>query len=650
MNTALETRPSARGADGTTSTASDRFAVTLARTVVRFRWLVITASLMLVVAAASGGRFLEFSNNYRVFFSQENPELRAFENFQATYTKNDNILFVVKPRDGQVFSPAVADAVERITAEAWKIPFAIRVDSITNFQHTWANGDELTVEDLIRDGKNLSPGELAKRRAIALAEPLLRGNLLDANADTTGINVTLQYPEKSLNEVPEAVAKARAIVAAVQPLVPDATIVLTGVSMLNNAFAEAGIRDVGTLIPVMYGILILFMVMAFRSLAATMATLLVIGFSTAAAMGLAGYLGIKLTPISVTAPTIILTLAIADSVHIMVSFRAALRDGFSKIEALIEAIRINFLAVTITSVTTIVGFLSLNFSDSPPFWHLGNITAMGIGWAWLFSLAFLPAVLSLMPLKTAPADVAPTWGMRVMDGLAEFVIRRYKAILLAGGAIAIALIAMVPRVELNDEFVKYFDHRIPFRGDAEFGMQHLTGIYLLEYSLKGKNAGGISEPEYLTRLAAFTEWMRAQPEVEHVYSYTDIIKRLNKNMNADDDAFYRLPGERDLAAQYLLLYELSLPYGLDLNDRINIDKAATRVTVTIQELSTIATREFLKRAETWMAANLPRYMHTPATGAMVMFSYISQRNIESMLRGNVIAVVVTMASPTVAKA
>ena len=620
-------------------TWTDRVALRLADIVIGQRWLVILATLALVAAAAGGARHLEFSNNYRVFFSDENPELLAFDSFQETYTKNDNILFILQPKDGQVFTPALGAAIERLTTGAWQIPYAIRVDSITNFQHSWAEGDDLTVEDLIRNAESLAPEELARRQAVALAEPLLNGNLLSPDADTTGVNVTLQYPEQSLTEVPAAVAVARGLAEELRAAHPEVHVALSGVSMLNNAFAESGQADAGTLIPVMYAILILVMVITLRSFSGTFATFLVIGFSTATALGVAGYLGIKLTPISVTGPTIILTLAIADSIHILISMLAAMREGKGKIEALKESLRINFLAVSITSLTTIVGFLTLNFSDAPPFWDLGNITAIGIAAAWFYSLAFLPAVVSLLPVKVRrrPEGAAAAGGP--MERLADFVVARYRAILLGTGVAAVGLMAAVPTIDLNDEWVKYFDHRVQFRHDAEFGIEHLSGIYLLEYSMSAEGAGGISEPGYLSGLESFTAWLREQPEVRHVYSYADIIKRLNRNMHGDQAAWYRIPEERELAAQYLLLYELSLPYGLDLNDRVNIDKSATRVTANLDDLSTVAVRAFIDRSLAWQAENLPGYMQTPPTGATVMFSYISERNIESMLRGNLVAVI-----------
>jgi len=617
---------------------SDRFAWRLVEAVTRRPWTVAGLAALSILVAVVGAANLEFSNNYRVFFSPENPELIAFNEFQDTYTKNDNIMFVLKADGEDVFTPRIADAVEELTRQAWQIPYAIRVDSISNFQHSWADGDDLTVEDLIRDASSLSEEDLAERRDVALSEPLLRGNLISPDADTTGINVTIQYPELSLNEVPETAAAARRMAAKIEADYPGVRVAITGVSMLNNAFAEAGIRDSMTLMPLMFGVLVLFMVIALRSVGGTLVTLTIIAGSAGAALGLAGWAGLKLTPISVTAPIIIMTLAIADSIHVLVAMFSLMQKGMEKIEALKESFRINFVALVITSVTTIVGFLGLNFSDAPPFRDLGNITAMGIAAALIYSLTLLPALIAILPVKVRRAAGGRAGLIdRGLSRLAGWVTCRYRPVLVGTSLLALVLIALVPMIELNDEWVKYFDHRVPFRGDAEFAMDNLNGIYLVEYSLESGKRGGINEPDYLAGLERFSTWLSEQPGVTHVYSYSDIIKRLNRNMHGDDAAYYRIPEDRELAAQYLLLYEMSLPYGLDLNDRINIDKSATRVTASVGEISTAQVRELIDRADVWLAENEPSTLSTHATGATVMFSHISERNIHSMLRGNVIA-------------
>ena len=616
--------------------AIDHFAATLARRVIARRWLVLLLSLTLALGAGFGASKLEFSTNYRVFFSDANPELQAFENLQNTYTKNDNFLFVFEPADEQAFSKQTLDAVELLTAEAWKIPFAIRVDSISNFQHTYATEDDLIVEDLVKHAQTREADFLAEREAVALAEPLLRDQLLTPNAAVTAINVVLQYPEKDLMEVPQAVNFARGLAAQIEAKYPAIEVHLTGVSMLNNAFAETGMSDGATLMPLMFLVIFVLTWLIIRSFSATLATLVVIGLSSMIGMGIAGYFGVKLTPISMSAPIVILTLAVADSIHILLSLRSLMREGMDKSEAIVEAVRVNFLPVSITSVTTIVGFLALNFSDSPPYWHLGNITAVGIAAAWFYSITLLPALVSILPYRPRQST-GPEWSQRAMDKFADVVIGNYKRLLLGVGIGTLALISFIPTLVFDDQWVQYFDERIEFRRDSDKALEHF-GLYPIEYSVPSIGPGGVSEPEYLENIEAFAEYLREQPSVTHVYALSDIMKRLNRNMHGDDAAWHRIPGDRELSAQYLLLYELSLPYGLDLNDRINIDKSATRVTATLAQSTTAETKAFFNDVAAWQQANWPAYMHAEPTSAAVMFTYISERNMENMVTGTIVAI------------
>ena len=622
-----------------TVSKTDRMAQALADFVVRRRWLVVLVTIIFIGLVATGVRHLTLSTSYQSFFSPDYPELVAFKEFQKTYSKTDNILFVIKPTENTVFTARTAAAIEELTERAWQIPFATRVDSVSNFQNSWANGDELTVENLYRDGQSLSRQQLKALQKIALDEPLLSGKLLSTDAGTTGVNVTMNFPEKNLSELPDAMAVAQQIATEIERDYPGIKVAITGISALNNAFFSVAQVDANTLMPVMYLLLILVTLIVLRSVFGMLVTVVVIAFSTVTAVGLAGHLGIVLDPISMTAPTVILTLAVADSVHVLVTMLGLMRDGHDKISSLKESLRINFLAVSVTSITTIIGFLSLNFSASPPFWYLGNITAMGIAAAWLYSLVLLPALIAVLPFRVRKHAAQHAVSTPAMVRFSNFVTSRHHPILVISSIVAISLISLVPKIELNDQWVKYFDHDMEFRQDAEFAMDNLTGLYRFEYSLPAQAPEGISEPEYLQNLEKFTTWLRSLPEVDHVYSYADIIKRLNKNMHGDDQNWYRLPNNRELAAQYLLLYELSLPYGLDLNDRISVDKSATRVTVTVKELHTAAVREFLKTTRDWLSHNTPEYMWITPTSPTVMFSYISERNIEGMLRGNVVAVI-----------
>lgn len=611
-----------------------------AESIIRFRWWVMLATLLLVAVSGSGMRFLEFSNDYRVFFSKDNPELAAFESLQNTYTKNDNVLFVIAPRDGKVFTRETLASIEWLTKEAWQIPYSSRVDSVTNFQHTEADGDDLVVRNLVKDAKSFSEAELERVQRIALGEPQLANLLVSPKAHVAGVNVNIILPGKQLSEGPEVVKKARELAEQLQQRDPNLQVRLTGMVMMNNAFYEYSQKDSATLMPMMLAVILLITWISLRSGSGTLVTLLVMIFSIITAMGIAGWLGFRLTPPSAIAPTIILTLAIADSIHILTTLFQHMRAGMSRREALVESLRINWQAVFLTSFTTVIGFLSLNFNEVPPFRDLGNIVAIGVAAAWLYSMTFLPALVAVLPMRVKATQ---TRGRFDMERFGNFVVKHNRPLLWGMSLFTVGLLLLIPRNEMNDQFVNYFDQGVEFRDATDFAVANLTGVYQLAYSLKAGESGGISDPEYLRKLEEFAEWFRAQPKVMHVGSLVETMKRLSKNMHGDDPVYYTIPDSRELAAQYLLLYEMSLPFGLDLNNQINVDKSSSLLRVILENLTSKEAIAMDQRAQTWLRANAPPAMVTQAADPTLMFSHIGQRSTHSMISGNVIALMLISA-------
>lgn len=610
----------------------------LAKWVIKHRFLIVVLTLALVALLGSGARFLLFDTDYRIWFSEENPQLQAFETIQNTYTKYDNLLFVLTPKDGNVFSRSTLTAVRWLTEQAWQVPYSIRVGSLSNFQHTRGEVDELIVQDLYTEADSLSDSDLAIIKEVALSEPQLVDRLVSARGHVTGVNVTVQAPGIRTDlEVPEIAEFGRSLAEQMRQRYPDIEVRLTGIVMMNNAFPEASRHDISTLIPVMFLIVILVLAMMTRSVVGTLGTVLVITFTVIMTMGLAGWSGMKLTGASASAPTIILTLAVADCVHILVNFIHAMRNGDDKHPALIESLRINLQPVFLTSITTAVGFLSMNLGDVPPFRDMGNLVALGVILAFGLSVLFLPAFIAIVPVHVRQQQ---TQSDKAMNAFAEWVIANRRMLLWGLGPLMLLLMAFIPRNEFNDEFVKYFDESIEFRRDTDFTTQNLTGIYTIQYSLNSGASSGISDPNFLAKVEEFAQWFKRQPDVIHVNTITDTLKRLNKNLHEDSADWYRVPEQKDLAAQYLLLYEMSLPYGLDLNDQINIDKSATRFVVTTKSLSTRRTLEMVAEARTWLVENgLARAGDVEGSSPNIMFAYITGRNIKSMLVGTTAALI-----------
>jgi len=604
------------------------------RWIIRWRYSVVLATLAITFAATYGGQFLSFSNDYRMFFGNDNPQLLAFEKMQKTFNKNDNILFVVTPKSGKVFTRETLTVIKDITEEAWQIPYSTRVDSITNHQHTAAVGDDLLVDDLVVDPNALSDSQLLKIQSIAINEPMLVHRLISPDSKFAGVNAIVQLPGKALDEVPTTVAFARELKHRMLEKYPDVEIRLVGMAVMNNAFPETSQDDFTHLYPLALGFILLTLLILLRGLSGTIATFIMIIFSIMTAMGLAGWSGILLSPPVMSAPIMILTMAIADAVHLLVTMRHELASGKNKNDAMVESMRVNFRPILVTSITTILGFLSLNFSDAPPFHDLGNIASIGVAAAFLLSITFLPAIVSILP-ASGRHEVA---GRGMMTSFGEFVIRRQK-LLLYGNLFVIALLAsFVPLNELNDQFVNYFDETIEFRRDSDYAAENLTGVYYIDYALGTEESGGISEPEYLANVAKFSQYLRTIPQVIHVQTISDTFKRLNKNMHGDDPTWQRLPEERELAAQFLLLYEMSLPYGLDLNNQIDIDKSATKITVTLKTLSSNEVIAFDETSKQWLKENMPE-IKPYSSGPTIMFAHLGKRNINSMLTGTTIALI-----------
>ena len=607
----------------------ERNVVAYARFLVRYRYWVVLACLAAITVMTAGVARLKFDTDFRAYFGPGNPQLQAFDESQKVYAKSDAILFAFAPKvagPAGVFDARTLTAVREFTADAWKLPFTVRVDSITNFQHTQASADDLIVGALVPDDAVVTPALVARAREVALNEPALVNRLVNPAGRMTIVNVNSMFPQAASDELPQMVAKGRALRDRYAERYPDLDIYMTGSNMMSNAFTEAAIKDMSSLVPGMYAIIFLIMWVMLRSGWAVLATLIVVFFSSLSAMGLAGYIGIGLTPPVVQAPQIIMVLAVADSVHICLTMFALMREGWAKHDAIIESLRINFTPVFLVSATTSICFLGTNFTDSPPLTALGNISSIGGMLSWALAISMLPALLAILPARV-PRERKIAFLKRMMDRHAEFVLSNKRPVLIGSLVLILGLSALAPLNEANDRFLHYFDKSVRFRSETDEVIKNGVGFYFMEFSLKSGEPDGISNPEFLRKVEAFSQWWKTQPKVIWVGNFADVFKRLNKSMHGDDPAFYTLPEDRELAAQYLLLYEMSLPFGLDLNNQVNVDKSSVRFIVTMQNLKSRETREYEDRARAWLHENAPE-METHGTGPPLMFAHIAKRNIE----------------------
>ena len=388
------------------------------------RLTVIFLAIAAVCLLGAGTSRLAFDTSYRVFFSEDNPELLAFERIEETYIKDDNVQLVLAPADGNVFSAKTLSLVEALTQDAWQTPFSSRVDSITNFQFTEAEEDDLIVRDMVQDAETLGADALAQVRKNVLAEPTLVGRLVSPRGHVTAINITVQLsPEERTDATQKIMAHVREMAAELEAAHPEISTYITGMVPYDQAFLESAVYDSSVLFPIALGLMVLCLALLAGGLYGTLVTILVIFMSIVAAMGAGGYLGFPLTGSSTSVPIIILTVAVANAVHVLVTFNYEFRRSQNKRDAMLESLRVNLQPVMLASVTTAIGFSTMNFSEVPPFAHLGTQVAIGVLMSFILTVTFLPALLTMLPVKPSAPKAGRADRMHAFSG---FVVDNYR--------------------------------------------------------------------------------------------------------------------------------------------------------------------------------------------------------------------------------
>ena len=502
--------------------------------ILRHRWLVLALATLLMVAVTAGAGFIGVTNDFRSLFDDDNPQLLAFDAFEDTYSASNTALIALAPRKGSVFTRETLGAIQELTEAAWRTPHSTRVDSLTNYSHSEAREDELIVRPLVEDAQALNDADLVRIGKIALDAADIAGRLISHDGRVAGLVISIALPDNPDAAVIEVTDYLNGLLEEARAGHPDIVYYLTGKIPLDRAFADATKDDLETLAPIVFLIIMVAATVLLRSIFGTAVIAVVLIFVINTTVGFAGWLGIVFNPANSGVPIIVMTVAVAHSVHIIATLLSGLGQGLDRNAAIAESIRINAWPVFLTSLTTAIGFLSLNSSDSPPLRILGSLVAFGVLCAFVYSMTFLPALLSILPMR---ARQARSEQRAFFETFGAFVVARRTALLWCAALVAVALVTGIPRIELSDNWTRYFGERHQFRQDTDFVVDNLTGMETLEYSLMSDREGGITDPDYLRKVESFAQWFRTQSEVSHVQAFSDIMKRLNKNMHDDDPAF-----------------------------------------------------------------------------------------------------------------
>ncbi len=601
------------------------------------RWLTVLLSVIVILALAAGARnIIVVDVDVRNHFGHDDPHIIALEQLENTYALSDSALVAVAPKTGTIFTQEALVAIEELTERLWHTPYVTRVDSITNYSHSEGFEDELVVEPLVADAGSLGEDDLERIEGIALGTREVTGRFVSRDGRVAGLVVSVTLPEDRERGKEEVTDFLATTIDSSREENPAIEYHVTGELPLNRAMRDAINEETAILGPIAFGTMLLVALLLLRSIWGTLAIAVMLIAVMLSALGFTGWTGMKLFGESGAALFVLMAVTVAHSVHIIEGVAAGLRQGMDRKQAAIHSTQVNAWPVFLTSVTTAIGFLSLNFAEMPPFKVMGNIVAFGVLCAFVYAVTLLPAILSIMPMRARPVREGK---LDFFEQIGRFVVSYRTTLLWSFGILIIVLVAGISRIELKENWLELLDESYEFRRSTDFISENFSGVETYEYSLGSGREDGITDIEYLGQVDAFAEWYRAQPEVAHVFAISDVMKRLNMNLHGDDPDFYALPDDPDLAAQYLLLYEFSLPVGRDLNNLIDVERSSTRVTVVLKSLSTREKIDLDDRAQAWFRENAPG-LESRATGVAVVGANSIQRNINGMLVGTCVAMAI----------
>ena len=604
--------------------------------VVNNRIKMALATLLMAFVVFAGIPNLKLDTDGRVFMASDNPDKILLDNFEQEFAKDDNLAIIIVPKDGEVFTPRTLGAIGAMTEDLWNLPYVRLVNSITRFQNTYADGDMMVVEDLVPEPSMVTVEEAAAARAAALDRIEIRNSLINEQGTATAISVIFRLPGIDLvSEIPNINAEFAPLLEEYRAAYPDITFKASGSVAVSQAFATASQKDGETLTPAMVVAMLVIVGLLLRSATGSLLILILAALSALVSLGALGWTRIPINSATAVAPLMVITLAVASSVHVLSSIRQTMQETSDRTIWARRALSDHGLGITVAVFTTAIGFLSLNFSISPPFRQLGNMVAGGMIGVWIFTMFLLPGLICWVPIRQNKGAASVD---RFMVALGEFVIRHQKRLLLGIPVIIIGFAAGISQIKLEDDFLRYFDESFETRQATDLYETELGGLNVLEYSVDTGEENGINSVAYLTKLEDLSVFLRAQPEVSHIRSLSDTIKRLNMNMNGDDPAFYRIPETDEEASQFLFLYELSLGYGMDLTDQINVDRSSTRVSAFVGYATTRQLIALDHKIQDWFDENAPE-LKAPVTGQTHVYTMISARDVPSMLQGTTLALV-----------
>jgi uncharacterized protein len=594
-------------------------------TIFRYRTSILVLASITTVAWGVGILKLEVTTDNRIFYGPQNAYHLDFLEFEAQFTPNDNILFVVQgpyPATKKDYP----EAIRWLTERALSLRHVIRVDSLATYPHPTSDDGELVVQPLLDWA--CSESGCTRDLMTEAAKSHLINRLISPDGQSTGVIATVVVERGAVGEIEALYKEVVALASEFEARFPALAVFYTGGIPMMAAFADASAADLGVILPLALLTVSILLVFVVGSLKLG-GIILLVGISTiVVTLGFAGWLGLTLNNATTIVPLVVFTLVVTSSMHIAVHFSRNLGPRLSEDESVTQAkasLTSSITPVVLSAGTSIVSLCSLWLVDSPPIRQLGLLSALGVAIGCMFTLTVLPLLIAR--IRSVNETRLAGWLQLSLNSYAKAFELRKTHVTAPSVAFVLAAFGIV-FLSINDDFVKFFDESTEFRQNTDTATRLLTGPNHIEVLLESPD-GTVFQSDFLSYLGELSGFLRALPKVKNVHSFADVMSDVAQAFSDNDVA---PDASSDYLAQLFLVYELSLQLGQSNTDLINTQQNIARASVLLAE-TTSSDIQMLERAiYAWHATNQSDFLLI-VTGENIPVAHLSRMNITSMLGG-----------------
>ena len=563
------------------------------------RYLLGLAAVLLAVTGAFGIRFATSDTGVGSILSEGDPYKVEVDEVREDFPSSTSVVFIFEAPD--IFGLEALGAMNDLTNRFAEVKGAVSVGSIMTRRLDEKDSEKLGRDFFIPEYESLSSEGLPAVRELVLSNESLIESVVAPSGDMAIANIKYKVNEDIRPHRFAVAESALALRDSLREKYPGVEIYLLGNVLFEYAGYEAQSRDRLTLFPLVMVLSIALLWFCLRSISYAL-SLFIIAFSTVAAtVGSFGWANIAFNQISALGPLVVIVIALADGIHIVSIYVQGLRDGLGKEDAMRESLRVNVRPVALATLTTGIGFLCLNYSSSPGIYGFGNIVAIGVVWAFILTIALLPALVLMLP---ASEDARPLGVDGFIRWVKHQVTHRGSLLLKAGTILVIATLAMLPMNQLDFNRFSFVDEDSDFHHALEALAEKIGNDQSLVYGIYSDDYYGITQPDFLGRVDNFSTWLEEQQETSFVASYTDYLKGRNKSEHDDNEAYDVLPDDQLQIIDYLVGYQLIQEISPNLEPIFNSDYSAIRMVVGTSNLTNGEILAFSERIDGWIDDNL----------------------------------------------